>query len=102
MTWLLLLGLIIVFIVAYNARRRAAKLRLRATEFQAGISKIMEIKGRPADIAIEILTRHLRTLVEKASPYIKRDDYGVLAIGSEFDSEIRYFVDRMILSDVAY
>ena len=71
----------------------------RAAEFQ---SRERELTTRPADIAVQILARHIPTLTETARPHIRRDDYGVLTIGSEFDSEIKYFVERVILADPAY
>jgi DNA-binding winged helix-turn-helix (wHTH) protein len=61
-----------------------------------------EALDRPADIAVGLLTQHMPTLVEKAAPHIKRDDYGVLTLAPEFDGEIRYFVERVILTDPSY
>jgi hypothetical protein len=51
---------------------------------------------------VQIVTRHVPTLVEKARPHIRRDDYGVLTIGPEFDGEIRYVVERVIFADPGY
>jgi hypothetical protein len=61
-----------------------------------------ETLARPADIAVELLTQHIPTLVKKAAPHFKRDDYGVLNLAPEFDGEIRYFVERVILTDPSY
>jgi hypothetical protein len=41
-------------------------------------------------------------LVEKAAPCVKRDRYGVLTLGAEFDGEIRYFIERLMLADPGY
>lgn len=40
--------------------------------------------------------------IEKAIPHVKRDHYGVPTLRAEFDGEIRYFIERVILADPGY
>lgn len=101
-SFMLLLALIAVVggVVDAVRKRRAAKLRTEQDRKQALHAE--ETLKRPADIAVELLTRHLPTLVEKSARHIKHDDYGVLNLAPEFDGEIRYFVERVILTDPSY
>jgi hypothetical protein len=86
MTWVILVVLIVVLVIGYNSRRRAAELRVDQVRKQAqAASYAEEALDRPADIAVELLTQHLPTLVEKSAPHIKRDDYGVMNLAPEFD-----------------
>jgi hypothetical protein len=95
MIWFVLALLIFALIVGSN-RRRAIKYQIQ------NLRERQSITDRPADILVSILMRHIPALVAKATPYIRRDAYGVLTVGPEFDGEIRYFVDRVILADPAY
>jgi hypothetical protein len=98
---LFLLLLLLVALVVQSRRRQAVRAQLRQdAEFAARRQEALHT--RPADLAVEILGRHMPTLLAKAEPHIARDAYGVLTISPEFDGEIRYFVERVVLSDPAY
>jgi len=100
--WLLFfVVLALIVVVVQRRRRRAAQAELRGNADFA--SRRQEaLHTRPADLAVEILGRHMPTLLAKAEPHIAQDAYGVLTISPEFDGEIRYFVERVVLSDPAY
>jgi hypothetical protein len=102
MSFLMLLALLAVVgaIIDGVRKRRAAKLRAEQIRKQTLYAE--ETLDRPADLAIELLTQHMPTLVKKAAPHIKRDDYGVLTLAPEFDGEVHYFVERVILTDPSY
>jgi hypothetical protein len=71
--------LVVVLVIAYSSRRRAAGSRARPVRNKAEFaSYAKETLDRPADIAVGLLTEHMPTLVAKASPHIKRDGYAVL------------------------
>jgi hypothetical protein len=101
-SFLMLMALLAVVggVVDAVRKRRPAKLGAEPVRKQALYAE--ETLKRPADIAVELLTQHLPTLVEKSAPHIKRDDYGVMNLAPEFDGEIRYFVERVILTDSSY
>lgn len=103
MVWVIVVVVIVVLIVAYNSRRRTAEMRAEQVRRNAQLdSYAEEMLERPADVAVKILTEHMPTLVEKAATHVKRDEYDVVTLGPEFDGEIRYFVDRVILADPNY
>jgi hypothetical protein len=93
---LLLLVMLVMLVASYGYRRKAAR---RAAERW---SREKELLSRLGDLTDEILARHIPTLLEKATPHIAYDDYDTLVIGPEFDREIRYFVQRIILEDPAH
>ena len=101
-SFLMLMALLAVVggVVDAVRKRRAAKLGAEQVRNQALYAE--ETLKRPADIAVELLAQHLPTLVEKSAPHIKRDDYGVMNLAPKFDGEIRYFVERVILTDPSY
>jgi len=63
--------------------------------------RIKTTLSRPADITVTLLARHLPALVAKAQPFI-RQDYGTVGLSPEFDGEIRYFIEQVILADPDY
>jgi hypothetical protein len=84
---LFLLLLLVVALVVQSRRRQAVRAQLREdAEFAARRQEALHT--RPADLAVEILGRHMPTLLAKAEPHIARDAYGVLTISPEFDGEI--------------
>jgi hypothetical protein len=99
--WIILVAVLVVLygIYEHSSRRARALQRQRTTEFE---NRAKELVTRPADIAVQIVSKHIPTLVDKAKPYVGRDAYGVLTISPDFDGEIRYFVERVILADPAY
>lgn len=103
MIYVILVVVIVVLVIAYSSRRRAAGSRAGPVRNKAQFaSYAKETLDRPADIAVGLLTEHMPTLVAKATPHIKRDGYGVLTLAPEFDGEIRYFIERVILTDPSY
>jgi hypothetical protein len=103
MIWVILIAVFIALAVwHYSRRQRAVQYREYQSQLARSQARANELATRPADIAVELMAKHLPTLVEKAAPYIKHDDYGILTIGPEFDGEIRYFFERVILADPAY
>jgi len=99
MIYVILVVVIVVLVIAYSSRRRAAGSVRNKAQFA---SYAKETLDRPADIAVGLLTEHMPTLVAKATPHIKRDGYGVLTLAPEFDGEIRYFIERVMLTDPSY
>jgi hypothetical protein len=57
--------------------------------------------SRPADITVTLLARNMPALVAKAQPFV-RQDYGGVGLSPEFDGEIRYFIEQVILADPDY
>jgi hypothetical protein len=81
MIYVILAVLIVVLVMGYNSRRRAAELQADQVRKQAQFASYAEeTLARPADIAVELLTQHMPTLVKKAAPHIKLDDYGGLTL----------------------
>jgi hypothetical protein len=74
---------------------------IRRTEQQRKQQRIEATLIRPVDISITLLARHLPALVAKAQPFIRRD-YGTVGLSPEFDGEIRYFIEQVILADRDY
>jgi hypothetical protein len=89
----LLIFLVLIVLIASYVYRHRAKSQIR---------KARELAARADHLADATLIKHLPTLIEKASPYIAYNDYGVLTIDPTFDGEIRYFVQRIILEDPGY
>jgi hypothetical protein len=80
---------------------RHAAASLFETQQQQAKRSIEATLSRPADISVTLLARHLPALVEKAQPFIRRD-YGTVGLSPEFDGEIRYFIEQVILADLDY
>src|SRR4051794_16028456 len=83
-TFLMLMGLLGIVWTVIDAvrKRREAKSRAEEVRKQALYAQecTEETLARPADIAVELLTQHMPTLVKKAAPHIKLDDYGLLTL----------------------
>jgi hypothetical protein len=78
---------VIIGVVRWN--QQLARRRVEAT------------LNRPGDITGTLLARHLPALVAKAQTFI-RQDYGTVGLSPEFDGEIRYFIEQVILADPDY
>ena len=100
--WTLLVALLLLVVAVVIGRRRQASRAQLREDAKFAARRQETLHTRPADLAVEILGRHMPTLLAKAEPHIVQDAYGVLTISPEFDGEIRYFVERVVLSDPAY
>lgn len=87
-----LVVIIVARVVAWITEK--GKRARQAEELEATLS-------RPADIATAAVVQHLPALLAKALPHV-RNDYGTIGLDPDFDREIAYFLNQVVLADEIY
>jgi hypothetical protein len=95
--YLILFVVVVVVIILFNVGARIVEVGKRARQAE----ELEATLSRPADIVTAAVVQHLPAFLAKALPHV-RNDYGTIGLDPDFDREIAYFLNQVVLGDEIY